>query len=285
MMIQVLELFIPITAKTYYANPDIMVALICCLWSVLCLSYFVSFYKSFQLKTKFLSFKIPLTNLVKHRAILYSTLITIFVVSIILSFTSVGFPYSDNKANPRLQRFRVMHTKRTFYDHEGSVKTSSNDYLLFPYDRNSFRTIESSFGAENLFSVQDDEMCSTEIHCGFPRYFERGRYLKGFKIEPTVKPTEFSILKASRNPNNPSQFVVEFSLKLSTLTSVHIAPGNGWKFINGTLQSTEQLWKGRKFQTSIITYGRNTGEIYIESFTLEVRWSFLYPDQFLNSDL
>lgn len=215
-----------------------------------------------------------MTTLVKLRAILYSTLLTVFVVCIILSFTSVGFPYSDNKSDPRLQRFRVIHTKRTFYDHEGAMKSSSNDYLFSPIDRNSFRTIESSFNPENLHAIDDDEMCSTEIYCGFPRYFPRGRYLKDFKIEPSVKPTEFSVLQVTRNPSN--QLVIDYSLKLSTLTSIHIAPGNGWKFINGTLQSSERLWNGKKFQTLKITYGKNTDEVYRESITLEVSLSLYH---------
>lgn len=42
MMLQVLLLFIPITAKAFYENPDTLVALIIVLWSVLAFSYFVS---------------------------------------------------------------------------------------------------------------------------------------------------------------------------------------------------------------------------------------------------
>jgi hypothetical protein len=42
MMIQVQELFIPIAAKQFYANPDVTICLIMVLWTILCFSYFVS---------------------------------------------------------------------------------------------------------------------------------------------------------------------------------------------------------------------------------------------------
>jgi hypothetical protein len=40
-MIQVQELFVPIAAKQYYSNPDVMIALISVLWMTLTMSYFV----------------------------------------------------------------------------------------------------------------------------------------------------------------------------------------------------------------------------------------------------
>lgn len=62
MMILVWELFIPITAKQYYSNPDTIIALICCLWSVMCLSYFVSYFSSIQIIFYLLIFLIDSTD-------------------------------------------------------------------------------------------------------------------------------------------------------------------------------------------------------------------------------
>lgn len=42
-LIQLWELFIPITAKQYYANPDIIIGLICTFWTISMFSYFVSY--------------------------------------------------------------------------------------------------------------------------------------------------------------------------------------------------------------------------------------------------
>lgn len=206
----------------------------------------------------------------KHRAILYCTLTTVFVISMILSFTSVGFPYSDNKFDPRLQRFRVVHTKRTFYDESGLEKSSSNGYLITAFDRNSVRTLESSFDPKTLIEWEKDEMCKTEVFCGFPSYLYRSRYLKDFNIAPSVKPTKFSLLQASRDPNNSSQIIVDFTLELTTLTMIYISPGEGWKFVSSSLPSSERSWEDKKFQFSKITYGKKTDDILREFITLEV---------------
>lgn len=214
----------------------------------------------------------PLTTLVKHRAFLYSVLLTVFLISIILSFTSIGFPYSGNKSDPRVQRFRVIHTKRIFYDVTGEEKHSSNGYLISAFDRNAVRTLESSFDPKELHEWQQDEMCKSEIYCGFPLYrFNRGRYLKDVSSQPTVKQSKFSVLQVARNPNNASQLIIDYSLDLTTLTMVYIAPGNGWNFVKGSLESTERLWNEKKFQYSKITFGKKTDDVLLESITLEVK--------------
>lgn len=214
----------------------------------------------------------PLTTLVKYRAFLYSTLLTVFLISIIISFTSIGFPYSANKSDPRVQRFRVIHTKRTFYDVDGREKYQSNGYLISAVDRNAVRTLESSFDSKELQEWQQDEMCKTEIYCGFPLYrFDRGRYLKDFYRQPSVKPSKFSVLQVARNPNNSSQLIIDYSLDLTALTMVYIAPGNGWNYVKGSLQSSERLWNDKKFQYSKITFGKKTDDVLRESITLEVK--------------
>lgn len=151
--------------------------------------------------------------------------------------------------------------------------SSNNGYLISAYDRNAVRTLESSFDTKDLYDWQEDEMCETEIYCGFPLYrLDRGRYLKNFLIEPSVKPSKFSVLQATRNPNNTSQIVVDYSLDLTTLTMVYIAPGEGWRFVNGSLQSSERLWKGKVFRSSKITFGIKTNEILREHVTFEVNY-------------
>jgi hypothetical protein len=202
---------------------------------------------------------------------------TIFVISIILSFTSIGFPYSDNKSDPRLQRFRVIYTKRTFYDELGTSKSSKTGFLISAYDRNAVRTLEASFEPKELTEWSSDEMCKTEIYCGFPMYrFERGRYIKGVYGAPSVKPSRFSLLQATRNPNNSSQVIVDYSLDLTTLTMVYIAPGKGWKYSGGSLQSSERFWEGHSFQFSKITYGKKSEDILREYITLEVKTLILF---------
>jgi hypothetical protein len=213
--------------------------------------------------------QMPLTTLIRHRAVLYSMLSAVFIVSLILSFTPVGFPYSDNKVTPRLQRFRVINTRRVFYDSNGAEEFKDIGFLLSAIDRNSVRTLESCFGPENINEWRDDSMCNTNTYCGFPMYrFNRGRYLKGL-VDPSVRPTKFIKHTASRNPNDPSQILVEFSLDLKMLTMIYVTPGDGWKYVNGTLPVMEAIWNDKPFYIAKITYGVKTNDISRYQINLE----------------
>lgn len=189
-----------------------------------------------------------------------------------MSFTSVGFPYSDDKTDPRLQRFRVIQSKRSFYDHSGTQTFTEIGFMLSAFDRNAVRTLESSFGAENLIDWTDDAQCDAHIYCGFPMYrFDMGRYTGDFSEDPLIVPTKFNVLRTTREPNNASQLRVEISLELYTLTVIYITPGNGWKFVDSSLKTTERKWREKSFQLSKITFGKQTNEVTEEFILLEVR--------------
>lgn len=198
-------------------------------------------------------------------------LLTVFMVSLILAFTSVGFPYSDAKSAPRLQRFRVIHAKRSFYDHLGEKTFSDVGFMLSTIDRNSLRTLETSFGKDDLSDWRDDSKCVEAVYCGFPMYrFNTGRYKKAANETLSVVPTPFTVHQATRNPENNSQVIVEFSLDLTTLTMIYIAPGDGWTYRNGSLPSSERVWGEIVFRLSKITYGMKTDELMTERIVLEV---------------
>ena len=132
-----------------------------------------------------------------------------------------------------------------------------NGFMLSAFDRNAVRTLESSFDPKDLDDWTKDEMCETEIYCGFPFYsFDRGGYLKDNSGGPLVDSSKFTLIKIERNPNNASQVVVDFSIDFKILTMIYIAPGKGWSYVSGSLQSSERTWNERNFQFSKITYGK-----------------------------
>lgn len=132
-----------------------------------------------------------------------------------------------------------------------------NGFLVSAVDRNAVRTLESSFDPKDLYDWKEDEMCKTEIFCGFPLYrFDRGRYLKDESSGPSVNSSKFTVVKVERNPSDASQLVVDFSMDFTTLTMVYIAPGKGWSYAKGSLQTGERVWNERLFQYSKITYGK-----------------------------
>lgn len=217
----------------------------------------------------------PLTTLVRHRAVLYSSLLAVFLISLIISFTSFGNPYTDSKNDPRLQRFRVIRAKRTFYNNSGAETSNEIGYLLSTIDRNAARTLRSSFD-DDLPNWRDDLMCSTHTYCGFPMYrFTEGRYLRTNSLPPSVNPTTFTLHASKRNPNNESQILVEFSLGITALTMIYVTPGNGWKYVNGSLPSSQRNWN-EPFQFTKITLGKNTNEVYRE-------WIIIVSNKFSNN--
>lgn len=217
--------------------------------------------------------------MVRCRAVVYSVLATTFIVTLILSFSPMGFPYSDSKLAPRPQRFSVFHIRRSFYDHNSAHKFSEVGYLISTYDRNSLRTLEGAFGSRELHKWEDDVMCRTEAYCGFPIFsFDRDKYMRHFYQAPSFIPTRFTLLEAARNPNNSSQLFVDFSLDVTCLTLLYITAGDGWKYVGGSLPSTERSWQGKPFRYSKITIGKKDDIVMREFIALEVnRKRYLLP--------
>ncbi|KAG5674840.1 hypothetical protein PVAND_004785 [Polypedilum vanderplanki] len=242
------ELFIPITAKQYYSNPDILMALIAVLWMTSTMSYFV-----------------PLTLLIKYRAALYSVLTALFITCTILAFTSVGFPYSDDQANPRLQRFRVNHVKRSEYDKNNNLLYSSNNTVIYAWDRNGIRTLENTFGSHDLIYLKNDEKCPEIFSCGFAHYQldDRTVTLKSHNAIPNIEPTNFTLI--SRSTSNGITRI-EFGLQLKTLTMISITPMDGLTFRNSSIKMFEITDKNNNYHlVSTITFGLNRYETKIIS--------------------
>lgn len=184
----------------------------------------------------------------------------------------MGFPYSDSSSDPRLQRFRFIHTKRTFYNHAGAVTFTENGFLLSAFDRNAVRTLESSYDPKEMIEWKDDSKCAVATYCGFPMYrFDRGRYMKGTFDSPTLNPPKFTLNKAVRNSNNSSQVLVDFEIELNILTMIYLTPGQGWKFVEGSMPTSQRMWNGNPFRFSKITYGKSTDEALKETIIMEVR--------------
>lgn len=209
--------------------------------------------------------------MVRFRAVLYTILLTTFLVSFILAFTFAGFPYSDNKSDPRLQRFRVLNSRRTFYDFDGNVTFSDSGFVISTIDRNSDRTLEETFGKENLIDWTDDERCGDMVYCGLPLYrFTRAKYLKSRLVGPTVTASQFKVVSTTRNRSNESEVTVEFALQLNSLTLVYMSPGQGWNFKESSMSSRNLEWRGEQHRFSVITTGKKTKEFMNETVVLEV---------------
>lgn len=108
-------------------------------------------------------------------------------------------------------------------------------------------------------------------YCGFGLYrFDDGKYVRSFYDPLTVRPTTFTLIQTTRDPNNLLRLKVEFTLDVKMMTIVYIAPGNGWNFVEGSLPSSQRMWNGKPFQLTLIAYGKRTEDVMEEFVVLEV---------------
>lgn len=218
-----------------------------------------------------------MTSLVKHRASIYTILGTIFVTCLVISFTSIGFPYSDNKADPRLQRFRVIHTKRSFFDGDGVEKFSDISYLISKVDRNSERTLQSTFNSS--YSLKDwktDEKCSEEVFCGFPRFVIFLPEGSGVKVlrsleAPAVAPTKFLITNKTRSIDDAKIITISFNTNFKSLTQVRLQIEKDWELVESSFRFEDNVLDGKKFKATTIHVGRTFARDSLENLVFKVR--------------
>lgn len=216
----------------------------------------------------------PLTQLVPSRGVFYSVLSTFFIVSIILAFTSVGFPYSDDQDAPRLQRFRVIHAKRTLHDPNGQVLFTDGNILMHAWDRNSIRTLENTFGSQRIVAWRNEAPTCDQFNCGFPHYsLNRAVLLSNFNEPNLMQPTAFNLLRVERID---TRVEIEFTVALKTLTHLSITPTNGMTFNTNetSLHVREFLQDGRAHYLSRIAIGSQLNTPVRALVVLDVSFSF-----------
>lgn len=203
--------------------------------------------------------------LVRFRAALYSLLTIIFITYTILAFTSIGFPYSAAKSDPRVQRFETVHIKRTLYDSAGQVKRSANDITIETIDRNGIRTVKEAFGEYKL--DMKHEFC-TEIFLNCESTDGLGTVsIVNVTAEPNIAPTKFNLVKSTKNGDS---IYIEFTLELRTLTSFSLTLDDGLSDVGSNVGYQTRIINGTKHLTGYITFGAKSSEPYQVDFILKV---------------
>lgn len=214
-----------------------------------------------------------MTLLIKHRAILYTSLCTLFVVSMILAFTSVGFPYSDSRHAPRLQRFSTLHAKRTIYDPSGSIIYSNGSAVVYAFERNAFKTLDDTFGESGTRDLRNDGLCKQLLRCGYPQLqysLDRVAIMAYYYAMPNIRPTPFNLLKAQRDG---TRVEIEFTLMLRTLTEISISLEAGMQLVEeeSTVRGLRSNENGMVHYTASLTYGKQMNQAKLFKFVLEVK--------------
>lgn len=261
------KIYLPITAKSYNSNPEIFVSVLCGLLSIFALSFFVSCFSCITMEFFRSFFQIPLTSIIKSRAIIYSTLLATFILSVILAFTPAGFPFNGSLADPRAQRHYVWHTKRTFFGADGTVRFTDFGFFLKEHDRNTKRTLDSFLDPEKLLAKDKDRMCSTEAFCGFPSYNKTNAFWMQTDQEHSVEP---AVLSQTSKTITGNTVEMGFELVSPLLNILFVALDPGVEMIenNSTPFSQYEWVEGKTAHYIKITKGKDSMEPFIFNLTL-----------------
>lgn len=189
-----------------------------------------------------------------------------FIVSIILAFTSAGFPYSGSSLAPRVQKQYIFHTKRTFYDENNAVRFTDNGFYILENERNTKKVLDMIFDPESLISRDHDESCALEAFCGYPNYNKtNGFWMKTIEA-PSIKPTTLNMIDRQENGN-----IIEMTFDIvgSFLTRVFLAPEEGVAITADGFTQREWGQIAGNVHYMKVTFGKATSEPFQFKVTLD----------------
>lgn len=192
-----------------------------------------------------------------------------FIVSLILAFSSAGFPYSGSIAEPRVQRHYLTHTQRTFFNADGTIKYTDKGFFIKENERNSKRTLDTIFDPKKLLPKNDDVWCQTEAFCGFPSYNSSNAFWMVANKAPEIPKVN---LKLTSKLVNGNDIVMSFDVVGSLLTLLFVVPENSVEIVETSVGFSEREWaEGKVAKYLKVTHGKASSDPF--SFTLKMRKS------------
>lgn len=110
----------------------------------------------------------PAVALVRNPRVLLATVAGWALLSVAVALvTPLGLPYSGGATvrSPAAERFDLVHTRRTFYGHDRTVRRNDSGVLVVNWDRHSRRTVAKHLPLQESAVPVD---CARELLCGVP---------------------------------------------------------------------------------------------------------------------
>ncbi|XP_062540822.1 endoplasmic reticulum metallopeptidase 1-like [Armigeres subalbatus] len=285
--VTVFAVLVPMTGRgDPSTNPDFMMALFSVLLTLL-----------------LFGLSIPLMCLLHKMRYFYILLGTMFLVSIILMSTPVGFPFREGTSP---QRYYIFHQQRNFYHQNGTLRRSHDNYFLYPQDRH---TPHYLFDAVQVWGTQAqsiEEECNRELYCGFPFYINRyhrqrqNSYWMASQVQPNFPDlVDLRLLEQMDLSTNVRRF--RFSIEGPTLMGFYISPLpahrlKAWTF-STDIPPSGTPWNGQSvyYVNYVQAKSRNMFEFYfdIESPTtltnepvviLSIHANYMYHEQYRTTE-
>lgn len=214
----------------------------------------------------------PIVTLVKNpRAILVTlgALVLLSMAAIVLS--PLGFPYSDGTVLPKNERFDLVHTRRTFYDFDKTVRRNDSGYLIVNWDRHGVRAVAQHVPKiKEAVAVAPD--CVRELMCGSPVVGKLAVYSNWIPLRrelPPRGPSDTTKTDVALTYLDGNRRRIEFNVTGPERINVYVSPYpstrlNAWSFSGEPRAATR--WE--KNDVYVIRRSR-AGEAGVWSFWLE----------------
>ncbi|KAH8416137.1 hypothetical protein KR222_008967, partial [Zaprionus bogoriensis] len=222
-----LVICIPMTdRKGSEVNPDLLIALLCALGSILALGFVA-----------------PLINIFRKPNFMIGGFALITFIFCMISVSHVGFPY---RAKTNVMRVNFLQVHRRFYEYNGSISLEDSGYYFDPQDRRLAQPLEETLDLSELVSVESD--CDTRMMCGIPCFNHRWCETRKAALwlprkEPVVVPgvTRLELLNKTELHDG---YRVQYDFKLTgpARMSIFLKPVDGckmldWSFLRGMLDN------------------------------------------------
>ncbi|XP_065086204.1 endoplasmic reticulum metallopeptidase 1-like [Ochlerotatus camptorhynchus] len=171
------------------------------------------------------SFLTPLISMMRRPFFYFGAIVIFWIITIIVSVTSVGFPY---RAETSPQRYYVFHIERNFYEPNGTMRHSDTHFYIHPQDVHTPDYIMDVVPEMQRATQLGDE-CDRELYCGIPFYqntFHARRNVAWWlpaNTRPTF-PTPIKFEFLGRQSASPSTTRYDFSVEGPDHMSFYVSP-------------------------------------------------------------
>ncbi|XP_017147750.1 endoplasmic reticulum metallopeptidase 1 isoform X5 [Drosophila miranda] len=189
-------------------------------------------------------FIVPVLHLFRKSKTIICALLAITFVCVIIAITPMGFPYRPKTS---VQRFSVLHAKRTFHDADNKVRRQESGYFIMPQDRRTYSVKHDVINMTLAQKIGDD--CQKEMMCGLPLYNQRWHKTRQNTLWiPASEPLLGSVPAVkviSKKQVSPSKIRYELQLSGPDHMALFIQPLNGaimkdWSFHQAPLRLSFQ---------------------------------------------
>ncbi|XP_061401284.1 endoplasmic reticulum metallopeptidase 1 [Musca vetustissima] len=182
-------------------------------------------------------FMIPCLNLFRKSKTIICALLGITLICLVIAATPLGFPY---RAETNVQRFSILHTRRTFRDMHNEVRRVETGYYILPQDRRTYSVKNHAINMTLAAPIMDD--CEKEMLCGLPLYNHRWHKSRESSIwipgpDPSFDQTPV-INITSKNQISKTKIRYDFELTGPDHMGIFIQPLNGSKVIEWSFHWT-----------------------------------------------